>query len=217
MGLAAGVPDASRIAGVNLFWIRYDQGRLDELVSALERPDAHPMTLAVLGLAYCELDRPEDARRVLDQLAVDGFAALPGNFVWTYMLTVIAEMCAGVGDAERAALLYDLLIPHQGLVVSSGGTTTGAADHYLGLLASTMQRLDDADRHFRLAAALNERIGAPSLLARTRLEWARMLAARGDAGDEERASTLLHQALATARELGLATVDRRAMALLDRP
>ncbi len=217
VGVAAGVPDAGRISGVNLFWIRYDQGRLDELISALERPDAHPMTLAVLGLAYCELDRPEDARHVLDRLAVDRFAALPGNFAWSYILTVITETCAGVGDEDRAALLYDWLTPHQGLVMTSGGATTGAADHYLGLLASTLGRFDDADRHFQAGAALHERIGAPTMLARTRLEWGRMLAARGNAGDADRAGALLHQALATARELGLATVERRAIALLEGP
>jgi hypothetical protein len=52
-------------------------------------------------------------------------------------------------------------------------------------------------------------------LAGARLEWARMLFARREDGDAERAGELLDQALATARELGLANIERRAVALLQ--
>ena len=40
-----------------------------------------------------------------------------------------------------------------------------------------------------------------------------MLLTRRDAGDPDRARELLGQALATARELGLANVERQAVAL----
>jgi hypothetical protein len=42
-----------------------------------------------------------------------------------------------------------------------------------------------------------------------------MLLAGGKPGDAERAHQLLGQALATARELGLAHVERRTLALLQ--
>jgi hypothetical protein len=42
-----------------------------------------------------------------------------------------------------------------------------------------------------------------------------MLLRRGQRGDAERARELLGQALATARELGLDSVERRAVALLE--
>jgi hypothetical protein len=58
-------------------------------------------------------------------------------------------------------------------------------------------------------------MGAPTWLARTHLEWARMLLMRRQPGDVERARELLGQALATARELGLGTVERRAVELLS--
>jgi hypothetical protein len=41
-----------------------------------------------------------------------------------------------------------------------------------------------------------------------------MLIARGEPGDAERARELLDQALTSARELGLANIERRAVALL---
>jgi hypothetical protein len=52
------------------------------------------------------------------------------------------------------------------------------------------------------------------LLAHTRLEWARMLLARRQPADAERARELLGQAMATARELGLAKIEREAAGLL---
>lgn len=85
----------------------------------------------------------------------------------------------------------------------------------LGLLATTLGRYDEADAHFATAALAHERIEAPTWLARTRLEWARMLLARCQAGNAERARELLRQALATAPELGLGNVERRAVALLQ--
>jgi hypothetical protein len=51
-------------------------------------------------------------------------------------------------------------------------------------------------------------------LARTRYEWAAMLSRRDEPGDAERARDLLDHALTTARELGLASVERRAVELL---
>jgi len=72
----------------------------------------------------------------------------------------------------------------------------------------------EAEARFSYAEATHERIGAPAWLARTRLEWARMLLARKGSGDTERARTLLAQGLATARELGLGGVERQAVAVL---
>ena len=86
--------------------------------------------------------------------------------------------------------------------------------HHLGLLSTTLGRYDEAETWFAAATATHERIGAPHWLARTRLEWAGMLLARRQPGDAERAHELLGQALATARQLGLANVERRAVALL---
>jgi hypothetical protein len=87
--------------------------------------------------------------------------------------------------------------------------------HHLGLLASTLGRYDEADRRFGDAAAIHVRIGAPHWLARTRLEWARMLLTRRQPGDTARGREFLSHALATARELALANVERNAVALLQ--
>ena len=95
------------------------------------------------------------------------------------------------------------------------GTAGGSVLHYLGLLAATMDRYDDAEARLAAAATTHQRIQAPTWLARTRLEWARMLLTRRQPGDLERARELLGQAIAAAPEFGLGTLERNAVALLQ--
>ena len=216
---AAGIVDAPHLYGANLFWIRYDQGRLDEMLEALRRGTArkhrNALTPAVLGVALCEVGRLGEAGTVFREMAADNFASLPGNFLRLYGLTLAAECCAHLDDTESTRLLYRELAPHGLLIAQAGGGLTGCVDHYIALLATTLGRLDEADVRFSSAAAAHERLGAPILLARTRLEWAQMLQNRGLPGDAGRAHELLHQALSTAGSLGLATIERRAVALLS--
>jgi len=149
----------------------------------------------------------------IEELLPDRFSAIP-EFLRLYGLTRFAEACARVGDADRAAVLYDLLAPHQGIMATSGGDTSGAVDHYLGLLAVTLERHAAAADHFAAAAVVHESFPAPTLLARTRLEWARLLLAGGRSADAAPARDLLEQALGTARNLGLG-IERRALELLQ--
>jgi len=101
------------------------------------------------------------------------------------------------------------------LVVGAfAGWVTGPVAFYLGPLCATVADWPAAEAYFAAAAATHGRIGAPSWLARTRLEWARMLLTRRESGDSDRASDLLRQALATARDLGLTNIERGAVALL---
>jgi class 3 adenylate cyclase/tetratricopeptide (TPR) repeat protein len=216
---AAGVGDAFQMYSANLFWVRYEQGRLGEVLHPYERaagrPSPNPTPLSMLALAYGELGRLDEARDLFNRLSTDDFAALSRNFMWIYSLTIAAEVCGSVGDAPRAATLYDRLVPYRGLMATAGAAATGCVDHYLGLLAAVLGRFGEADGYFHSAALFHERLAAPTRLARTRLEWARMLLSRGDSRDAERAAEFLQHALTTARELGLGNVERHATALLN--
>jgi hypothetical protein len=99
------------------------------------------------------------------------------------------------------------------LVLTAGGSL-GAVAYYLGFVAATAGVFGEAERRFAAAASTHERIGAPTWLARTRLEWARMLLRRAGPDDAGRARELLGEALTTARDLGLANIERRAVRLL---
>jgi hypothetical protein len=99
------------------------------------------------------------------------------------------------------------------VVSAFAGWIGGFVSLYLGLLARTAGDWSDAER-FAAAAAAHERARATALLARTRLEWARMLLIRCRSGDTHRARHLLGLALTAARELGLANVEPKAVDLL---
>jgi hypothetical protein len=123
-------------------------------------------------------------------------------------------LAASLTDEPSALALHDLLAPYADRLEGGGFICWGSVAHYLGMLATTLGRFDDAESRFAAASATHTRIDAPCWLARTRLEWARMLIARDAEGDAGRARDLLGQALHTAHELGLGTVERRSLGLL---
>jgi tetratricopeptide (TPR) repeat protein len=219
IGTASGQRDALGYYSAQLIAIRFDQGRLDELVPMIEgvvaRRPSTPLMRASLALAYCELDRADDARRILDAAFASRFEDVPLDMAWLTEMATYAEVSARLGARPPAMVLYDRLAPWPKHVVFNGVYVFGSVSRSLALLASAVDHHDEAEGHFAVAASVHEGIGAPALLARTRLDWAQMLLRRLRAGDRARASTLLSQALATARDLGLASIERRARSLLD--
>ena len=123
---------------------------------------------------------------------------------WLKSMTLVGEICAFLGDRERAALLYESLAPYaeRCVVDAPVAACSGSVERYLGQLAATLGRLDDAAAHFEAAIAVNDGIRAWPLVAHTRHDFASMLLARRQPGDREQALELLGQVLATAEELG---------------
>ena len=80
----------------------------------------------------------------------------------------------------------------------------------LGVLAITLERHDDAERHFETAIDIERRMGARPWLAHAQHDLAAMLIARGK---PERARPHLEEALKAYRELGMDTWAARASAL----
>jgi hypothetical protein len=120
-----------------------------------------------------------------------------------------ARSCAYLGDAERAAVLHDQLLPYAGLNVVTGLAIScpGSVEFHLGLVAVTAARWDDAERHFTSARGMDERLRSPPLAAQTECEHGRMLMARGRAEDRDRARELLASAHATAEALGMTRLE----------
>ena len=84
---------------------------------------------------------------------------------------------------------------------------------HLGLLAATMSRWEEAQRHFAAALTMNARMGAKPALARTQYAYARMLLTRGQPGDHEYARSLLDEALALSHALGIRALEEQTVAL----
>ncbi len=216
-GMASGQPDAFIFRFAQRYQLLFEQGRMDEMEDELRKIFELPViTVRTMFANFClESGRPDEARRVFEELAAAAFPA-PFDFLWLRFHTEGASTCAHLGDVSRAAQLYQRLEPYRERVVcmAQGGVTTGSVAHYLGLLSNTLGRSDEAAAHFAAAAETHERIGAPTWLARSRAEWASALLRRGDAGDAEQARGLLDQALATATEIGLPRVEQRVRELL---
>jgi DNA-binding CsgD family transcriptional regulator len=126
-------------------------------------------------------------------------------------------VCAFLGDARSAATLYQCLLPHNGYNIMVGPTAAcyGAAARYLGMLAATMARWQEAQGHFENALEMNTRMGAKPWLAHTQHEYARMLLRRGHPDDSEKAAALLDDALAISRELGMRALEERVVTLQE--
>jgi tetratricopeptide (TPR) repeat protein len=145
-------------------------------------------------------------------LAADGFGTIARAGYWMPAIASLAEACAALGDARRAEELYALLLPYAGrtVVVNRGDACDGAVDRHLGLLATTMERFAEAERHFEQAIALNARLGARLLVAHTERDLTEMLRRRGT--DDRRARGLLDRAIRTYRTLELPHHAERAAA-----
>jgi class 3 adenylate cyclase/tetratricopeptide (TPR) repeat protein len=218
LGHSTGQPDAEPLFVAQQAVIRFEQGRLDEILEGLRHyPDQLPLRTArsVLAAALAETGRFDEAAAALDTVARPDFGDVPFDALWLRTLTDCAAVSVAISDHTRARNLQAMLAPYAEQVPAFAfGTPSGCVSHFLGLLASGLGDHDEADRRFADAETIHGRIGAPAWLARTRLEWARMLLTRRQPGDADRARELLGQALATARELGLAKVERDAVALL---
>jgi class 3 adenylate cyclase/tetratricopeptide (TPR) repeat protein len=214
LGQATGQADAHVFFAAHLFQLRFEQGRIGELEGPIVEASAnHPAYQAHLALLLCESGRSNEGRMVYERLAGTDFAGIPVDNGWMMGMSVCALVAARLGDRPGASVLYGLLVPYADQFVFAYGGAWGAVAHHLGLLAGTLDRFDEAEARFAAALATHERFGAPAWLARTRCEWAAVLLRRGVPGDAERARRFLDQALATARELGLASVERRAVEL----
>lgn len=123
-------------------------------------------------------------------------------------IALLAQVCAMVRDQRYAARLYELLLPFTGrnITIGSAAVFYGPVSRHLGLLAATLGRYGEAARHFEDALDLNARMGSRPFAAFTQHEYGAMLLAHDQPGDREKAMSLLDEALATARELGMAKV-----------
>jgi class 3 adenylate cyclase/tetratricopeptide (TPR) repeat protein len=199
---------------------RIETGRAREVIAGYESVTAmfpsFTYTRAVLAFLRADAGDLDGARREFEVLAANGFAMLPRDGARPAILHRVAETCVLLGDAERAGQLYEMLLPYSRQLLISYTTMTclAAADRDLGMLAATMGRLDDAERHLVAAEQLEDGFGAPPLVARTRLALARMLLQRGGRGDADRVRTLLDLVVGAAAAMGMAGVERDARSLI---
>jgi tetratricopeptide (TPR) repeat protein len=153
--------DAGVSFTLQTFVLYREQDRLEEIEATIRRAvdeyPTRPMFRCILASLYSELGRKPEAQRTFEALSADDFARLPVNSNdWLFGMTFLSEVAAFLVDTRRAATLYGLMLPYAAYVVSDpGDVSTGSASRFLGILATTMSRFDEAERHFDASLAMN--------------------------------------------------------------
>lgn len=199
--------NALQVYLLQLFGLRRETGGLDGVELPLRAlADEHPIPAwnCALAFLYGELGREAEARQQFELLAARDFRDLPSDPLWLVSVGSLAEACAYLGDAPRAARLYEMMLPYAGTAVVVGGAVSlGSASRLLGLLARTMGRLDEAVERFEEAIRFDAGMGATPAVARSQRDLGLLLQQRNRPGDRERGEQLLAESLATAERLGM--------------
>jgi DNA-binding CsgD family transcriptional regulator/predicted ATPase len=210
--------DASGVYGIQMFSIRREQGRLAEVAPVIRilagESREGPWRPGLVSL-LAELGMEEEARRELARVAERGLDPFRES-IWLASLTYLTDAAAALGDEAIAALVYPELEPFAGGNVMVGHLVEcyGAADRYLGMLATTLGEWERAEEHFERALELNRRMGALTWSAHTAYEYARLLLARGRRdGDRDRAALLVREAATLAEQIGMRTLLGRVEGL----
>ena len=165
---------------------------------------------------HMQLGEREEALREYEAAISNGLTALYWQGIAaSMMLALVADVASWLGRTELADELAELLAPFERRNIVVGGMVFcfGPGAYYLGRLAAATGRLDDASTYYDTATAIDEAMGARPFLATALVEHADVLLRRGTAGDRDEALRKLDRALELARELGMAPLAERAVAM----
>jgi len=203
--LEIGHDSATGLYGLQMYAIRREQGRLDEVAGVLRAAarlgSGEPVWRPGLAALFAELGMLEDAGREFAALAPHNFAVIPRDSMWPCCLAFLAEVCMTLGTREHAAALYRELEPFAGATLMAAFTLNcGPTERFMGGLAALLGDVVLAEQHFRAALQLADESGSPVWQARVQADWS--LAVSGH--DDLRAA-----AHATAITLGMRTLAER--------
>ncbi len=210
---------ASVVLTAQLGALRRLQGRSGEIVDAARAmAEQYPALVGFrcgLVILFLDLGRLDEARAVFEGFARTEFDEIrPGDPNYLFNLALLAEACACLGDAARAAPLYEALAPRAGrYLVPPDSLTAGCASRYLGMLAATRRDWEVADAHFEEAIRVERRMEARPWLASALLERARMHLARDGAAARPAAAPWIDEAQGLAGEAGVVPLVAAAEAL----
>jgi DNA-binding SARP family transcriptional activator/tetratricopeptide (TPR) repeat protein len=165
-------------------------------------------------LAY--LGRPAEVAAVLDGRRADlPQLGRPNGYGPSYLPGAAIEALSVIGDRDGAAGFYPFVREYI--------ATTGVVLHWwspylheksAGIGAAAGGRWDAAEEHFRTALRQAEELPFAIEGAETRRWYARMLLDRNAAGDRDRARSLVEEAIAVYRGIGMPRHETLALALV---
>ncbi len=126
-----------------------------EVVRVLAAMPENAGLAAMLALVCAERGEHDEAMQLVADLAADEFILVrrgPTALTFAYL----AEVVSLLREEGWASTIYERFRPYSGLATFSGygSHCPGAVDRFLGQLATTLGRWDDAERHYEAALSL---------------------------------------------------------------
>jgi tetratricopeptide (TPR) repeat protein len=203
--------EAELFHGGVILAVRNIQGRIEEVSDNIDpRTSAANTDMFLLSRAAADAGRIDEVEPRYRDMAKIRFPLRREPYVGA-TLANLAYLAALIGDPDGAEILYSRLEPlSERFAPVIVFQHVGA--HYLGMLAATLDRPDDAHEWFAKAVELHKAAEAPLFVAETRLEWARLCFSTNEVA---RARELIGQALTAAVKGNAAGLETQARALLN--
>ena len=203
------------IYGGTIVMNRMVQGRGDEVIALIEQMLTQypglPAWEAALAYTCCLIDRHSEGAKILARAAAQHFERLRYDQNRMTGLALYADTAAQTRSVQAAAILYELIKPHDDQFIWNGGVSFGHARTYSAVLAATLGHHEHADADFAFACKFHHRHGVQAWEARSELGWAETLA---DRGEFDRAREHASRALDLSRDHGYGAFEPRAAAIV---
>jgi len=203
--------DAAAVHLTTSAMVKRERGQLGDVIPALEYVlHNHPGVTGfrpLLGVAYAEVGRRDEAAALLQHEIDTELGDHPVNPLWMATVSMVALLAIDLESAPAARLLYPVLEPWRGRPCTSVVSYNGFVNEILGFLALVLDDLDRAEADFEAAIEQAARIGARVSHTRSRLGLARVRARRGDLAG---AIELAGDVVAVAEEIGMTVIADRA-------
>jgi class 3 adenylate cyclase len=189
------------------------EATIEPLERALAAGASRKMVEAMLALAWAEIGEVDRASSLLDAAVAEGPDSIPDDTLASVTIGMWLEVCVLLGRADLADAMQVWADSLPDVAIVTGVMYLGSP--YRSRAGLAHLRGDDsiaADLYARAVAA-NESMGAVSLVAATKLDWASMLV---DSGDLDGARALVDAALADLGDRPLVRRRQQADAVLAR-
>ena len=159
----------------------------------------------------------EIGRRMFEDVAARDFEDVPKDIAYPNALHSLGIAAARFEDRPRAERVYALLLPYATFNTPNNMLFyEGSASHALGVIAASLGKHADAERHFEDALAMNERMGTRPHLARTYCVYAQHCATREGKASQAKARDLTAKGLELAEGLGMEALIEQLRAIVLR-
>jgi tetratricopeptide (TPR) repeat protein len=196
----------------HLLAIRFNQGRISELVPLIREVDESAPELeayqAVLAMALARSGDLDTARTLLVRLTDGNVTALRRSVQWHSAIMCLADTSELTGDADVARLLAEQLHPYAGRLAVHGEGVSQPIDLALAQLALVTGDFELAALKAESTAETSRRHSTPIFLARALIQRAAIHVRTG--GPEDQFRPLVDEALTICQRTGAALIAQEA-------